>query len=125
MEARDQNWIFYLSKELLEDKENFNLLRWWKLNAESFVILSRFARDVLVVPISIVAFESAFSTGGRVLDVFRSSLTPKIIESLVCTQDWLRKHEQPINIEESIEDLEKLENGNIVLIAFLILILLS
>ena len=33
-------------------------------------MLSKLARDVLVVPISTVASESAFSTGGRILDPF-------------------------------------------------------
>ena len=45
------------------------------------------ARDVLAVPISIVALEYAFSTGGRVLDAFRSFLTSTIVEVLIYTQD--------------------------------------
>jgi len=44
---------------------------------------------VLAIPISTVASESAFSTCGRILDDFRSSLTPFMVEALVCTQDWL------------------------------------
>ncbi|XP_019184842.1 PREDICTED: zinc finger BED domain-containing protein DAYSLEEPER-like [Ipomoea nil] len=32
----------------------------------------------------------SFSTNGRVLDAFRSSLTPRIVEALVCAHDWLR-----------------------------------
>ena len=114
----------YLSESTLEEEGLFDLLRWWKLNADRFPILSKLARDVLVVPISTVASESAFSTGGRVLDNFRSSLTPKIVESLICTQDWLRKTNQPINIEETIEDLEKLEKGtNSHLLHFCLLLL--
>ena len=34
-------------------------------------MLSKMARDVLVVPISTVASESAFSTGGSILDPFK------------------------------------------------------
>ena len=114
----------YLSESTLEEEGPFDLLRWWKLNADRFPILSKLARDVLAVPISTVASESAFSTGGRVLDNFRSSLTPKIVESLICTQDWLRKTNQPINIEETIEDLEKLEKGtNSHLLHFCLLLL--
>ena len=69
------------------------------------------AHDVLAVPISTVASESAFSTGGRVLDVFRSSLTSKIVEALVCTSDWLRMANKPISVEENLDELEKLERG--------------
>ncbi|CAN1782109.1 Zinc finger BED domain-containing protein RICESLEEPER 2 [Linum perenne] len=47
-------------------------------------------RDILTVPISIMPSKSTFSTSGRVLDSFRSSLTPKIVEALICAEDWLR-----------------------------------
>ena len=57
--------------------------------SERFTILPRMARDVLVIHISTMASESAFSTGGRIFDPFRSSLTPRIIQYLICTADWL------------------------------------
>ncbi|CAN1826768.1 Putative AC transposase [Linum perenne] len=66
--------------------------------------------DILDYPIvglirridSTVASESKFNIGGRVLDAFRSSLTPKVVESLICKQNWIRSSTHPIDIEESL-----------------------
>ncbi|XP_019193746.1 PREDICTED: zinc finger BED domain-containing protein RICESLEEPER 2-like [Ipomoea nil] len=99
----------YLSEKIVEDTPDFDILRWWKLNSERFPTLSKMARDILAVPISTVASESTFSTSGSVLDAFRSSLTPKIVEALVCAQDWMRLPNQPVKVEENIDDVEKLE----------------
>uniref|UniRef100_A0A803N117 HAT C-terminal dimerisation domain-containing protein n=1 Tax=Chenopodium quinoa TaxID=63459 RepID=A0A803N117_CHEQI len=64
--------------------------------------------DILVVLISTVASDSAFNTGGRVLDPFRSSLSPRVVEGLVCAQNWLRSSPFP-NIEECLHEVEELE----------------
>ncbi|CAL9028463.1 unnamed protein product [Prunus brigantina] len=75
-------------------------------NSESVVA----NQDVLSIPMTFVASESAFSTTGRVLDPFRSSLTPNIVEALVCTQDWLRYSKQECgSVEEQLEELEEIE----------------
>ncbi|XP_072054757.1 zinc finger BED domain-containing protein RICESLEEPER 3-like [Arachis hypogaea] len=66
------------------------------------------ARDVLAMPVSTVASESAFSTGGRVLNNYRSFLTLMTAEALICTQNWLRNSLKLV-LEELIEELEKLE----------------
>ncbi|XP_016464859.1 uncharacterized protein LOC107787762 [Nicotiana tabacum] len=49
--------------------------------------------------------------GGRLLDSFRSSLTPKLVQALVCLQDWLRneKLKQHISVEEDLDKIEQLE----------------
>jgi hypothetical protein len=60
------------------------------VNSTKFPIVAKIARDVLAIRITTVASESAFSTGGRVLDPFRSSLAPKMVEALICLQNWLR-----------------------------------
>ncbi|XP_050225706.2 zinc finger BED domain-containing protein RICESLEEPER 2-like [Mercurialis annua] len=99
----------YLSEAPVDNDDGFDILKWWKLNSGRFPILSRMARDILAVPISTVASESAFSTSGRVLDCFRSSLTPKLVEALVCTQDWLRAETTPLVIEECLDELEPFE----------------
>ncbi|CAN1783011.1 Putative AC transposase [Linum perenne] len=96
-----------------QDEENFDILAWWKRNSSDYPILGLMAKDILAVQVSIVASESAFSTGGRVLDAFRSSLTPKVVESLICAQNWLRSSTQPLDIEEKFEEIEALEEGTI------------
>jgi hypothetical protein len=80
----------YLAKETEDTEMKIDLLAWWKASKQRFPILSRLARDVLAIPISKVSSESAFSTSGRILDDFRSSLTPFMLEALVCTPDWIR-----------------------------------
>uniref|UniRef100_A0A803QBB7 HAT C-terminal dimerisation domain-containing protein n=1 Tax=Cannabis sativa TaxID=3483 RepID=A0A803QBB7_CANSA len=81
----------YLMEQCVDvDDVDFDLLTWWKLNASRFKILSMIARDVLAIPVSTVSSESAFSTAGRVVDPFRSSLTPKTVEALICIQNWIR-----------------------------------
>ncbi|GJW74172.1 zinc finger BED domain-containing protein RICESLEEPER 2-like protein [Tanacetum coccineum] len=57
---------------------------------------------LLAIPISTVALESVFSTSGRVLDSFWSSLGDKTIECLICAQDWLRIS---LNLEKN-EDMD-------------------
>ncbi|KAJ3700301.1 hypothetical protein LUZ61_004006 [Rhynchospora tenuis] len=70
--------------------DDFDILCWWKMKSPRFPILSKLVRDILAVPISIVASESTFSTSGRVLSQVRSSLSDESIEALLCAQDWLR-----------------------------------
>lgn len=56
--------------------------------------------------------ESAFSTGGRVLDPFRSSLYSSTIQSLICTQNWLRTPLKPNDLRVELDNVEKIEEGN-------------
>ncbi|XP_054795833.1 zinc finger BED domain-containing protein RICESLEEPER 2-like [Prosopis cineraria] len=80
----------YLHDELAEALDpNFDILTWWKLNSAKYKVLSLIARDVLAMPVSTVSSESTFSTGGRVIDDSRSSLSPKMVEALICAQNWL------------------------------------
>ena len=60
-----------------------------------------------------VASESTFSTSNRVLDGFRNSLTPRVVEGLICTQDWLKAVRVPINVEKCIENVDKFESGKL------------
>ncbi|KAL0005990.1 hypothetical protein SO802_013551 [Lithocarpus litseifolius] len=74
-----------------------------------YQVLSKMARDMLAVLVSTVASESAFSTGVRILDPFRSSLCPLMVQNLVCAQNWLQAY-VPISFHKSKNDMEALED---------------
>ncbi|KAG6713707.1 hypothetical protein I3842_05G167000 [Carya illinoinensis] len=103
----------YLSEKCEKDDAKFDLLTWWKVNSFRYRVLSRVARDVLAIPISTMASESAFSTANRVLDPFRSSLSPLMVEALICTQNWLRSSSAPINLHTLMDDVEEFEKFDI------------
>ncbi|CAH9074145.1 unnamed protein product, partial [Cuscuta epithymum] len=86
----------------------FDVLGWWKSASVKYPILALIAKDVLVVQVSTVASESAFSTGGRIIDSFRSSLTPTSVEALICMQNWLRGDDILIQFQDEpcAEELE-------------------
>ncbi|KAJ0442740.1 putative HAT dimerization domain, ribonuclease H-like superfamily, hAT-like transposase, RNase-H [Helianthus annuus] len=86
----------------------FDVLLWWKNNSERFPVLSKMAKDVLAIPISAVALESAFNISGCLLDDFQSSLSPSMAEALVCTQDWLRESKKQVKMNEDSPNLDKL-----------------
>lgn len=99
----------YLLEKVEPPAKDFDILSWWKCNTPRYPIVSKMARELLAVPVSTVSSESAFSTGGRVLDQFRSSLLPKTVESLICAQNWLKSPSEPIQLREKLLELEKYE----------------
>ncbi|XP_069148566.1 zinc finger BED domain-containing protein RICESLEEPER 1-like [Solanum lycopersicum] len=101
--------VKYLDEETEIEKSDFDVLIWWIVNSPIFSFLSEMARYVLAIPVSSVASECAFSTEGHILDLFRSSLTPRFVQALVCLQDWLRSEPLSISIEEDLDFLEQLE----------------
>lgn len=78
------------SEELTPRKEEVDILQWWKISSSKYPVLSKMARDILAIPASTVPSESAFSTGGRVISDYRSSLAGSTVEALICLQDWFR-----------------------------------
>ena len=59
----------YLSEGLVVGSaaESFDLVQWLRARALTWPILTRLAMDIFSIPVSIVSFEQAFSTTGRVL----------------------------------------------------------
>jgi hypothetical protein len=80
---------------------HFDLLKWWKEHSNQYPNLARMAQNILMVPMTSIASESAFSTGGRVLNDYRSRLAPSMVEVLICGQNWLN---EPIDDNEEDEE---------------------
>ena len=115
-EGGDKNDIKRYLAESCEDvfSENFDILGWWRINSNKYKVLSRIAKDVLAVPMSTVASESAFSTSGRILDPFRSSLTAKTVEALICSKSWLSSNHDSVVCREFMDEVETLKDSILV-----------
>ncbi|KAK9733080.1 hypothetical protein RND81_04G042100 [Saponaria officinalis] len=81
-------WNHYLEEDALPESKNFDILQFW--NSElKYPTLQKIARDILAIPVSTVASESAFSIGGRAVSPHRSRLHGNTIEALMCMQNWI------------------------------------
>uniref|UniRef100_A0ACD5WR84 Uncharacterized protein n=1 Tax=Avena sativa TaxID=4498 RepID=A0ACD5WR84_AVESA len=80
----------YLAEPVKRLNENVDILDYWSKSAARYPQLSRMARDILVIPVSSVASESALSLSKKVITPNRSSLKPKTVEALMCLRDWYR-----------------------------------
>ncbi|VAI62344.1 unnamed protein product [Triticum turgidum subsp. durum] len=48
------------------------------------------AKKFLTIPATSVSSESTFSTSGRILDDYRSSLSQNMVEALVCASSYIK-----------------------------------
>ncbi|KAH0767515.1 hypothetical protein KY290_003556 [Solanum tuberosum] len=106
--VKKYNLEIYLKDDVVKIND-FNILSWWKVSSCRYPIVAKIARDILSIPISTVASESAFSTGDRILDSYRSSLPPKTVEELICTQQWLRSPFKECKLEDILEEVQKID----------------
>ncbi|KAI3675473.1 hypothetical protein L1987_85063 [Smallanthus sonchifolius] len=94
VESVKSELVTYLEEGVIipEPGVYFDALAWWNNNKLKYKILSKMAADILAIPITTVASESAFSAGGRVIDPHRSSLGTKMVDMLICGADWYRHY---------------------------------
>jgi hypothetical protein len=80
----------YLEEPLLPRTQDLDIIQWWQHAGIKYPTLRKIAQDVLAIPVTTVASESVFSTGGRIISPHRSRLAPSMIEALMCMQAWSR-----------------------------------
>ena len=80
------------------------------------------ARVVLAIPVSTIASESSFSARGRILNPYQTSLTPRMVQVLVCMQDWLKGIYFSMFIDEDFKELEKFEQGKLISMIYIFLL---
>ncbi|PON46216.1 HAT, C-terminal dimerization domain containing protein [Parasponia andersonii] len=79
-QSSELNQHLKLDSDIDCEEENFKVLERWQKRQGKFSVLSQLARDILIIPVSTVSSESAFSTNGRILDDRKTSLNPEIVE---------------------------------------------
>lgn len=87
--------------------DEFDILSWWKANSGKYNVLSLMARDVLSMPISTVASNLTFNIGGHIVDSYKSSLSLRMTEALICAQDWLLPGQ---SLSKSVSKLLEFDN---------------
>lgn len=94
---QSQNWVvkseleWYFKQPVLPWSEDFVVLNWWKTSSIQYPILSRMARDVLAIPMSLATSYDAFYTEPRPVDERLTSLNLKLANYLVCTRSWFKE----------------------------------
>ena len=66
--------IIIFKRKYGKENTELDILSWWKTNGFKYPTLKKVVRDILAIPISTVASESAFSTSGRLVSPHRSRL---------------------------------------------------
>ncbi|RVW95282.1 Zinc finger BED domain-containing protein RICESLEEPER 2 [Vitis vinifera] len=108
---------YYLEESILPRNSNFDVLSWWKTNGIKYPTLQMTVRDIYAIPVSIVASESAFSTGGRVVSKHRTRLHLDTLEALMCAQSWLwKKKEGDSSIHDSQPQLTMMDENDDLLV---------
>lgn len=79
---------WYLEEPVVPWSHDFNALSWWRSASAKYPVLSKMARNLLGIPLSVATSYEAFYTEPREADerIIRSG--PKMMNALMCTKSW-------------------------------------
>lgn len=64
-------------------------LMWWQAHETKYLILSKIARDYLVIQSTSVPAEEAFSIAGLTISKLRNKLLPDTARATICLKNWI------------------------------------
>ncbi|GAU45889.1 hypothetical protein TSUD_24910 [Trifolium subterraneum] len=95
--------VAYLDELRMPSSACFDILAYWKEKRRKSPTLVRIACDILSIPITTVASESAFSISARVLTKYRSSMKDESIQAILCARSWLYGFEELDDVNSNID----------------------
>ncbi|KAL4587598.1 hypothetical protein LXL04_000470 [Taraxacum kok-saghyz] len=98
----------YLEEPRMPRLIELNILDYWRGQQTRYPDLTAMARDILTIPVSTVASESAFSVGAKVIDKYRTALKSDITEAIICTKDWIFG-DANYNGDDAVNEIVELE----------------
>ncbi|XP_039689990.1 zinc finger BED domain-containing protein RICESLEEPER 1-like [Medicago truncatula] len=101
----------YLDELRMPLSQEFDVLAFWKERSRRSPNLARMACDILSIPITTVASESAFSIGARVVNRYRSSMKDDSVQALLCARSWLHGFEELYDDNNDVQEDETHGSG--------------
>lgn len=89
-----------------DDSNPFDILKWWSSKESTFPVLSKMAKEILAIPMSTIASESAFSMAKLQYTHKRSRLTSSAVEVCVAIKDWTAA-EQRMQDQEALVEVQE------------------
>ena len=79
----------YLEQQIDEEAES---LLWWQVHSNELLILSKMARDYMMIQATSIALEQAFSIAKNVITKNHNHLLPEIARACLCVKSWINNN---------------------------------
>lgn len=81
----------YLEEPIVPWTKNFDVLSWWKAASPRYPVLSKLARDLLSIQLSLVTGYDSYYTDLREPDRDMTSMESDLVNALMSTKSWFGK----------------------------------
>ncbi|VFQ89634.1 unnamed protein product [Cuscuta campestris] len=79
----------YLEEPVLAREEKFKVLKWWKAESAKYPNVSKVAREVLAIPVSVAtSYDAYYHVENRHPDVSIVTMGPQLMNAITCCRSW-------------------------------------